>query len=233
MSGEDRQQTVNGCVEFFGRQSALAQVGAVAGVVDAGGRIVVVENQEKCKGQRQPKDRARSGPKPRGAFARGQQQVDQYRSARHNDRAVDAHAQSTGQPGDEEPAPLVRAPPQQHRQPHDRQHPGRRPVRLGDDHAPPVKDAGRQRGRSQQSRHPPAAHQPHDQVDVGDRQRAEGSRHQVDAIGNIPERQEGEQLAEDDLRGIAAGMRHPERVGERLEFGHISVKQRRCQRADI
>ena len=106
-------------------------------------------------------------------------------------------------------------------------------VQFGDDRPPPEEDAGRQRGRSQQSRRPPAAHQPHDQVNVRNRQRAEESRHQVDAVGDIPKGQEGEQLAEDDLRGVAAGMRHPQRVGERLEFGDVPVQQRRRQRADV
>ena len=146
---------------------------------------------------------------------------------------MDAQAQPACQPGQEEPAPLVRTPPEQHGQPHDRQHPGGGRIRFGDDRPPPEEDAGRQRGRSQQPRHPPAAHQPHDQVDVRNRQRAEESRHQVDAIGDIPEGQEGEQLAEDDLRGVAAGMRHPERVGERLELGNIPVQHRWRQRADV
>ena len=156
-------------------------------------------------------------------FARGQSQVDQHRSARHDNCAVDAHTQPARQPGQEKPGPVVCTPPQQHRQPHDRNHPGGGTVRFCDDRPSPEESAGRQRGRSQQARRPPAAHQAHDQIDVRDRQRAEKSRHQVDAISNVPERQEGEQVTEDDLRGIAAGVRHPERVRERLEFSDVPV----------
>jgi hypothetical protein len=138
---------------------------------------------------------------------------------------VDAQAQSPSQPGQEEPTPVVCAPPEQHGQPNDRQHPGGGRVRFGDDRPAPEEDAARQSSRSNESRGPPAAQQPHDQVDVCHGQRAEKCRHQVDAVGNIPKRQEGEQLAEDNLGWVAAGVRHPERVGERLEFGDIPVQQ--------